>query len=85
MPGRDLKQVSIDYPESDYNYAQKGSKIKIVKRESRVDELEQTFNMRGSGSVESPSQGNLDILAIAGAGMGYLKTRQLLSEDYKED
>ena len=85
VPGRDLKQVSIDYPESDYNYAQKGSKIKIVKRESRVDELEQTLNMRGSGSVESPSQGNLDILAIAGAGMGYLKTRQLLSEDYKED
>ena len=57
---------------------------KVIKRE--IDNvLSPSADLAHSNWVQYPSSNNLNVLAVAGAGLGVFKSRQLLSNDEKYD
>ena len=78
--GRDLKEVNID-ESGDVNGTRNK---KVIKRE--IDNvLSPSADLAHSNRVQYPSSNNLKVLAVAGAGLGVFKSRQLLSNDEKYD
>merc|ERR1739844_373291 len=74
--GRDLKEVNID-ESGDVNGTRNKREIDNV--------LSPSADLAHSNWVQYPSSNNLNVLAVAGAGLGVFKSRQLLSNDEKYD
>jgi len=82
LPGRDLKAVNANLFGN--NYDEEREKSKVVRRDA-VDTLpEQFLDVQDTRMSQSLKNENLSKLAIAGASMGIVRTRHLLSEDSKE-
>ena len=79
-PGRDLKEAHIKHPATNYQYGDYNLKPKIVKREANAEERDEMLNPHSSRWQQYAKQ-NLNMLSMAGASMGILKTRHLLSDD----
>ena len=78
--GRDLKEVNID----EFGDVNGTRNKKVMKRE--IDNvISPSADFAHSNWVQYPSSNNLNVLAVAGAGLGVFKSRQLLSNDDKYD
>ena len=78
--GRDLKEVNID----EFGDVNGTRNKKVIKRE--IDNvISPSADFAHSNWVQYPSSNNLNVLAVAGAGLGVFKSRQLLSNDDKYD